>query len=269
MKSKRLVLLDLDGTLYIDNCVIDGAVDAVNELRHQGYTLRFLTNTTTRSHAELYQQLMRMGFTQECHELMSAPMATVLELRALQSLIGRKLRIWPVVALAIEMDFAEFERDEVTPDYIVLGDIGDAWNVILINQLFTAMHNGAQLIALHKNRFWQTQQSLKVDIGFYVAGLEYVTGKTAQIMGKPSAAFFNRVLADTHVSPDQAVLVGDDLDSDVGGAQRHGIDGVLVKTGKFRQQYLEQSQIKPDGILSSIAQLPEFLAAHGLVTNLV
>jgi len=260
MKSKRLILLDLDGTLYIDDHVIEGAVDAVTRLREQDYMLRFLTNTTTRSHAELFQQLERMGFTQEPDELMSAPMAAVLELRALQLQMGRKLRVWPVVALAIEMDFSEFERDEVTPDYIVLGDIGDAWNAVLINQLFTAMHNGAQLIALHKNRFWQTQQNLKVDIGFYVAGLEYVTGKTAQIMGKPSAAFFNRVLADADVTSDQAILVGDDLDSDVGGAQRHGIEGVLVRTGKFRQQYLEQSQIKPDCILNSVAELPEYLA---------
>ncbi len=264
MKSKRLVLLDLDGTLYIDDHVIDGAVEAVARLREQSYTLRFLTNTTTRSHVELCQQLMQMGFSQEPNELITAPMAAVLELRVLQQQMGRKLRVWPVVALAIEMDFAEFERDEVSPDYIVLGDIGDAWNAVLINQLFSAMHNGAQLIALHKNRFWQTQQSLKVDIGFYVAGLEYVTGKTAQIMGKPSSAFFNRVLTDANVTADQAVLVGDDLDSDVGGAQRHRIDGVLVKTGKFRQQYLEQSSIYPDGILSSIAELPQFLKVHAV-----
>ena len=262
MKSIRLVLLDLDGTLYVDDCVIDGAVEAVSRLRAQGYALLFLTNTTTRSHAELYQQLIRMGFALALNELISAPMAAVLELRSLQQQFGHTLKIWPVVAHAIESDFAEFERDEVTPDFIVLGDIGDAWNVVLINQLFSAMHNGAKLIALHKNRFWQTQQRLQVDIGFYVAGLEYVTGQTARIMGKPSKAFFDRVLTDVQVTPDQVVLVGDDLDSDVGGAQLHGIDGVLVKTGKFRAQYLEQSQIKPDGVLGSIAQLPEFLADH-------
>ncbi len=262
MKSIRLVLLDLDGTLYIDNQVIEGAVDAVSRLRQQGYILRFLTNTTTRSQAELYQQLANMGFSLEMNELMSAPVTAVLELRALQQQFERELRIWPVVAQAIEQDFAEFDHDEITPDFIVLGDIGDAWNVVLINQLFTAMHKGAKLIALHKNRFWQTQSHLKVDIGFYIAGLEYVTGQTAQIMGKPSSSFFNRVLADVDVAPDQVVLVGDDLDSDVGGAQRHGMGGILVKTGKFREQYLEQSTIKPDGILISIVELPEFLATH-------
>jgi len=262
MKSIRLVLLDLDGTLYIDNQVIDGAVDAVSRLRQQGYRLRFLTNTTTRSQADLYQQLERMGFSLDVNELISAPVAAVLELRTLQQQFGRRLKIWPVVAQAIEGEFAEFERDELTPDFIVIGDIGDAWDAALINQLFTAMHNGAKLITLHKNRFWQTQNNLKVDIGFYVAGLEYVTGQMAQIMGKPSASFFNRVLADAHVAPDQVVLVGDDLDSDVGGAQRHGMAGLLVKTGKFRRQYLEHSPILPDGILTSIAELPEFLLSY-------
>lgn len=262
MKSIRLVLLDLDGTLYIDNQVIDGAVDAVSRLRQQGYHLRFLTNTTTRSQADLYQQLVCMGFSLDVNELISAPVAAVLELRTLQQSLGRRLKIWPVVAQAIEADFAEFERDELTPDFIVIGDIGDAWDAALIDRLFAAMHNGAKLIALHKNRFWQTQNNLKVDIGFYVAGLEYVTGQTAQIMGKPSASFFNRVLADAHVAPDHVVLVGDDLDSDVGGAQRHGMAGLLVKTGKFRQQYLEQSPIQPDGILTSIAELSEFLLSY-------
>lgn len=262
MKSIRLVLLDLDGTLYIDHEAIDGAVQTVNCLRQQGYMLRFLTNTTTRAQAELHQQLERMGFSLDVSELISAPVAAVLELRTLQQQLGRKLKIWPVVAQAIEMDFAEFERDDVAPDFIVLGDIGDAWNAALINQLFSAMHNGAKLIALHKNRFWQTQNHLKVDIGFYVAGLEYVIGQTAQVMGKPSTSFFNRVLAEVDVASDQVVLVGDDLDSDVGGAQRHGMQGVLVKTGKFRQQYLEQSQIQPDGILTSIAALPEFLLSY-------
>jgi len=262
MKLIRMVLLDLDGTLYVDHHVIAGAVDAVSRLRAQGYQLRFLTNTTTRSQVDLVDQLVEMGFTLNPEELISAPIAAVLELRRIQQQFGRSLKIWPVVAPAIAQDFTEFEQDDVAPDFIVLGDIGDAWDVGLINALFTAMYNGAQLIALHKNRFWQTQNHLKVDIGFYVAGLEYLTGKTAQIMGKPSSSFFNRVLADADITADQVVLIGDDLDSDVGGAQRHGMTGILVKTGKFRQQYLEQSPIQPDGILASVAELPEFLDRH-------
>src|SRR5690606_14518208 len=99
----------------------------------------------------------------------------------------------------------------------------------------------------------------KADIGLFVAGLEYITGQTAQIMGKPTAAFFRRVLDSVGATAGQTILVGDDIDSDVGGAQAMGIKGVLVKTGKFRQVYLEKSPVKPDGILETIAGLPQWL----------
>lgn len=257
--SITVILLDLDGTLYVDNEVIPGAPTALTQLRNQGYTLRFLTNTTTRSHKDLLAQLRQFDFVVEDDELISAPAAARLELQAMQNAQGKKLRIWPVVADAIKKDFNEFTWDEQQPDFIVLGDIGEQWNLDLINRLFNAMHNGAQLIALHKNRFWQTADGLKADIGLFVAGLEYVTGQTAQIMGKPTAAFFQRVLDSVGATVEQAVLVGDDIDSDVGGAQAMGIRGVLVKTGKFRQAYLEKSPVKPDGILATVTDLPRWL----------
>ena len=255
----ELILLDLDGTLYVGNDVIPGAPRTLNQLRQRGYQLRFLTNTTTRSHAELLTQLREMDFVLDDNELISAPAAARLELHAMQEKRGEKIRLWPVVADAIKPDFDQFIIDEQQPDFIVLGDIGDQWNLALINRLFNAMHSGAQLISLHKNRFWQTADGLKADIGFFVAGLEYVTNQTAQIMGKPTAAFFQRVLDSVGVSADKAILVGDDLDSDVGGAQAMGIKGVLVKTGKFRQNYLDKSDIKPDGVLDSVVELPEWL----------
>lgn len=257
--SLQLILFDLDGTLYVGKDIIPGAPAALSALRQQGYALRFLTNTTTRSHAELLTQLRAMDFVLDDDELISAPAAARLELRAMQDKRGEKIRIWPVVADAIKPDFAQFTLDEQQPDFIVLGDIGDQWNLALINRLFNAMHSGAQLICLHKNRFWQTADGLKADIGFFVAGLEYVTNQTALIMGKPTATFFQRVLDSAGVSADNTLLVGDDLDSDVGGAQAMGIKGVLVKTGKFRQSYLDKSNIKPDGILDTVAELPGWL----------
>lgn len=257
--SIQLILLDLDGTLYVDKEVVPGAPAALSRLRKQSYLLRFLTNTTTRSHAELLNQLRQMDFAVDDAELISAPAAARLELQAMQEQRGEKIRLWPVVADAIKADFDQFVIDEQHPDFIVLGDIGDHWNIELINRLFNAMHEGAQLISLHKNRFWQTADGLKADIGFSVAGLEYVTGQTAQIMGKPTAAFFQRVLDSVKISADKTLLVGDDLDSDVGGAQAMGIQGVLVKTGKFRQTYLDKSSIRPDGILNTVAELPAWL----------
>lgn len=250
-----LLMFDLDGTLYVGNELISGAIEAIAQCREHGLQLRFLTNTTTKSQSQLVAQLRSMGITLNDHELISAPVATALELAVLQNQQGRSLRIWPLIAETIKADFADFIWDENNPDYVVLGDIGDAWDLTLINRLFNVMHNGAELIALHKNRFWQTSDGLKADIGFFVAGLEYVCSKTAKVMGKPSRDFFQRVLDSAGVTAANTMMVGDDIDSDVGGAQQLGIRGCLVKTGKFRQSYFEQSNVKPDVVLESVKDL--------------
>lgn len=255
----KLILLDLDGTLYLGNQQIPGAVKSIAQLRECGFKLRFLTNTTTKSHAELFAQMISLGFRLAPEELISAPVGARLALQSIQHQLNRPLRIWPVVADAIKSDFSEFKCDENSPDFVVLGDIGDRWDLPLINKLFNVIHGGAELIALHKNRLWQTEDGLKADIGFFVAGLEYVCSKNALVMGKPNADFFQRVLDSVGVTAAETIMVGDDIDSDVGGAQLLGMSGCLVKTGKFRQAYFEASAIKPDLVLESIAALPAAL----------
>lgn len=251
----QLILFDLDGTLYIGDQAIPGAIATLAQLRERGIVLRFITNTTTKSQDELVAQLRVMGFQLDADELISAAVAATLELHNLQQQAGRPLRIWPLVADAIKPDFNEFISDERQPDYVVLGDIGERWDLNLINRLFNVMHSGAELIALHKGRFWQTSDGLKADIGFFVAGLEYVSSKTARIMGKPNREFYQRVLDSAKVKAQDALMVGDDIDSDVDGAQLIGIKGCLVKTGKFRQAYFEQSNVKPDYVVASVAEL--------------
>jgi len=255
----QLILLDLDGTLYVGKQALPGAVSAVQTLRDRGIATRFLTNTTTRSRDELVAQLNAMGFELDPEELISAPVAAKLELLSIQQTSKRQLRVWPVVAESIKQEFAEFIWDEDNPDYVILGDIGDAWNLALVNQLFNVMHSGADLIALHKNRFWQTEEGLKADIGFFIAGLEYVCSKKALVMGKPNQDFFRRVLNSAGVDASDALMVGDDIDSDVGGAQEIGIRGCLVKTGKYRDNYAQQSSVRPIYVLDSIAELSQLL----------
>jgi HAD superfamily hydrolase (TIGR01458 family) len=255
----RLIMLDLDGTLYVGEQAIPGAIDCLSQLRERGIALRFITNTTTKAQQQLVAQLRGLGFQLEADELISAPVAAKLELQKLQTAAGRPLRIWPLVAEAIVTDFSEFITDKEQPDYVVLGDIGERWDLPLINRLFNAMQQDAELIALHKGRFWQTAEGLKADIGFFVAGLEYVCSKQALVMGKPNRDFFQLILDSAGVKANEAWMVGDDVDSDVGGAQQMGIKGCLVKTGKFRDTYFAQSNVKPYALLDSIAALTDIL----------
>lgn len=117
------------------------------------------------------------------------------------------------------------------------------------------MH-GAKLIAIHKNRFWQTEHGLQMDIGGFIDGLEYASGVKAMIVGKPSPDFFQIALDDMGLNPCEAAIIGDDIDADVGGGQQAGLKGILVKTGKYRQSYAEASTVKPDLIIDSIMDLP-------------
>ncbi len=141
----------------------------------------------------------------------------------------------------------------------MIGHYGNRWNYDLLNHLFKLIMDGAEMLALHKGRFWQTENGLTLDIGAFVAGLEHATGKKAIVIGKPSPTFFRLALEDMGVEPDRAVMIGDDIINDIKGAQDAGMTGILVKTGKYRPDYVSKSDVKPDLVLDSVADLQNYL----------
>lgn len=248
------ILFDLDGVLYIDAKAIDGAIEAVEKIRASGIACRFITNTSTLSLASLQKKMNALGFSILGNELISAPQATLLYLKKQQNPICHLL-----LAEDIKKDFELFKQPDAAPNYVVIGDIGDQWSYALLNQVFNYLMQGAKLIAIHKNRFWQTEGGLQMDIGGFVDALEYASGTKAMMIGKPSADFFQIALDDLQLKSSEVAMIGDDIDVDIGGAQHVGIKGVLVKTGKYRQHYVEASKIKPDLIIDSIKDFPELL----------
>ena len=137
-----------------------------------------------------------------------------------------------------------------------MGDLAERWSFALMQQAFEYLLAGAHFIALSRDRYWLRNGGLVLDAGAFVAGLEFATGKPAAVAGKPSPAFYAAALASLGLGPSRnAVMVGDDLWSDVQGAQRSGMQGWLVRTGKYRESALRESGIQPDRILDSIAAL--------------
>lgn len=249
----RGMLCDLNGVFYIGEQPLPGAREAITALRQWGMPYRFLTNNTTLSLGSLARQLQAMGLAIRTAEILSVPAAAVLYLRQMGS---------PTCELVLQedvrQDFAEF-RTADQPEVAVIGDIGTSWNYAILNRLFRQVMGGTQLLALHKGRYWQVEDGLSLDIGAFVAALEYATGQTATVIGKPSLGFYQLALDALELRPDQVLMVGDDLEADIGGAQALGMRGILVRTGKFRPQQLAQSQVQPDAVLDSIADLPTFL----------
>jgi HAD superfamily hydrolase (TIGR01458 family) len=142
------------------------------------------------------------------------------------------------------------------PGAILVGDLGDRWNYALMQEAFDYLMNGSAFIAFSRDRYWLRDGRLALDAGPFVAGLEFASGKSARVAGKPSRDFFQAALRSLGtIRPESAAMVGDDLWSDVQGAQNAGLQGWLVRTGKYRPAALEESGIRPNRILDNIASL--------------
>jgi HAD superfamily hydrolase (TIGR01458 family) len=251
-------LLDLDGTLYTDEGAIPGAVDALAQLRRRGVPFRYVTNTTRRSRRLLAERLSGYGFEARAEEIITAPQASVAWLRE------RGIRrVAAFVAGATLEDFAEFDLESQKPQVVVVGDLGDAWDFAKLNRAFLHLMDGAELVALQRDRYWLRGDGLTLDAGPFVAALEYATGKTATVCGKPSPAFYHTALASLGRSfadrPRDVAMVGDDLWGDIEGAQQAGLTAWMVRTGKFRDDVVRDSGIAPDRIIDSVADLPRML----------
>ena len=252
----RGLLIDLDGVLYVGEREIAGASEAVRFLKTEGIPLRFTTNTTTRSLRELHEKLAAYGIPVERQEIFGVHQAAVAYLKQR----GRPSCKFLLTESPLS-EFEAFPQNDTNPEYVVVGDIGKRWDYDLMNEIFTLLTGGAKLLALHKGKFWQTEQGLRVDIGAFVAGLEYVTEKQATVLGKPSEEFYRLALADLGLAPGEVAMVGDDIESDIGGAQKVGMTGVLVRTGKYRETLVRQSGISPDFTIDSIADLPRLMGS--------
>jgi HAD superfamily hydrolase (TIGR01458 family) len=256
------ILLDIDGVLHVSGEAVPGGAEAVRELRGDGHRLRFVTNNTTRARTRLAAELRGLGIDLEDDELATTPLA------AAGLLAGR--RVLALTMEAVRKDLAErVELVDCDADVVLLGgadeteESGQVFSYENLNRAFAELEAGADLVCLHRNRWWQTSRGPMLDAGAFVAGLEYAAGVEAEVVGKPSRAYFEAALAELGASPDDAVMVGDDVEADVGGAKAAGLRGVLVRTGKFREESLAAAEPQPDGIVESIASVPAYLREEG------
>lgn len=251
----RAVLLDLDGVLYVEDDAIAGAVDAVRRLRDDGLAVRMVTNTTSKPRRAIVERLDRLGFRPDPATVVTPSALAVRHCRA-----HRTRRVMLLMKDAVKEDFAALEETDDDVEAVIVGDLGEGFTPAVLNRAFRAVLDGAELIALQKNRFWRTPDGLSLDVGPFVAALEYGTGREALVVGKPARAFFASVLDELGIDPAAAVMVGDDIESDVGGALRAGLAGVLVRTGKYREDAVRASGIEPTAVVDSIADVPVLLS---------
>ncbi len=245
------LLIDVDGVLTHGEEVIPGATEAIAALRARGIPYRFMTNTTIYCRYTLLERVRRLGFAVELDELYTATYVAANYLREQDA-----KTYYPLLLPDAQLEFEGIEIDEETPEYVVVGDIGASFNFARLNRAFRALMNGATLIALHRKRHWRSPDGLYLDAGPFVMALEYAANANSIVVGKPSVAYFEMVLNDLELPPGRVAMIGDDIEIDVKGAKAMGLQGWLVKTGRFRREDLGRG-IWPDRTLESIADLIE------------
>ena len=248
------VLLDLDGTIFVGDRLVPGAADAVGALRRSGLPLRFGTNTTRMPRAALVSRLQEMGLELDPGEVLTAPLAAASWLE--------KKGLWNLslcVPEATHADFGHFTVNETSPQAVIVGDLGEAWDFTRLNDAFRHIMDGAEFVALQRNRYWDTGEGLALDAGTFVTALEYATGRDAMLAGKPSAMFFQAAAESMGVELCNLAVVGDDPRTDVAGAHACDAATILVRTGRFQEESLALSMPRPDLILDSVAALPAAL----------
>ncbi len=250
------VLLDIDGVIATSWRPLPGAADALAELERRGIPRAFLTSTTSRTRAQIVERLAAGGIAVDADEVLTA---AVLTSEYLQS-THPGARAWLINSgadLTEDMPGVTFDADD--PEVVVLGGAGAAFDHLTLSRVVELMLGGTPVVAMHRGMVWATEDGLRVDTGLYLPGLEEAGGEGITVVGKPSITAFLSAAEVVGVEPTRLLMVGDDLRSDVIAAQRAGLTGTLVRTGKYRKAVVDVSPDKPDHIIDSIADLPALL----------
>ncbi len=250
MNTIKGLLFDIGGVLYVGDKMIPGANDTIAALQTI-YPMRFLTNTTRRTPLAMMDKLNGMGFSVKAEELFTALDATK------SYVISQNGTVHTLLTDEADSWFEELQSD--TPDFVVVGDAHLNFDYERLNAAFRHLQHGAGLIAAAKNRYFKDEDALlSMDAGGFITGLEFAADVKAKIIGKPSPDFFHLAVDSMGLKPGEVMMVGDDIVSDIKGAQDAGLQTALVKTGKFQPSDLEIG-VTPDFCVDDVTELLSLL----------
>jgi HAD superfamily hydrolase (TIGR01458 family) len=249
------LLLDIDGVLATSWEPLPGAIEAMTRIRGAGLPFRLITNTTTKTRQELTATLRTAGFQIDAEAIVTAVVATATYLRTHHP--GARVFVLSDGDAAGDLDGIDVVATPDDADVAVIGGACDEFTYATMNRIFRRLMDGGALVGMHRNLYWRTAAGWELDGGAFLSGLEAAAGITATTCGKPAPAFFNAVLSLLELTPEHALMVGDDMVNDVLGAQAIGIRGILVRTGKFRPSDLEKGA--PYRVIEGLADLPDQL----------
>jgi HAD superfamily hydrolase (TIGR01458 family) len=250
------LLLDMDGVLGVSWQPLPGATAAVARLRAAALPLRVLTNTSAKSRAEIGAGLRQQGFEFSDEDVLTAAVAAAAHLRSARP----GARVFLLGDAQVEdLDGVRLVGLDDEPEVVLVSGADESFTFETLNRVLRALLDGAALVATQRNLTWLTSAGQCLDAGAYLLGLERASGREAVVAGKPAPACFAAGLETLGLPADRVAMVGDDVESDVLAAQAVGMTGILVRTGKFREETLAEASGRPAHVIDSIVDLPALL----------
>jgi len=266
----RGLVLDADGVIVLRGEPIPGAPEALARLASAGIPVRVVTNYSSAHRSTLAAGLARPGFNPDPERIITA--ASAAAAHTATRFARRSLFVIANPDALREFDGQHLlsAEEAAEPDArvaaVVVGDGGDDLSYRNLDTAFRLIRDGAAFLAMHRNPWWLTRRGPTLDAGAFVAGLEFALGRRATVLGKPSPVVFRQALAGLaadlglrRLAPAEAAMVGDDPVADVAAAQRVGLRGVLVLTGKVGADEAAEARARgrraPDAIAASLAEV--------------
>ncbi|MHA1718700.1 MAG: HAD-IIA family hydrolase [Promethearchaeota archaeon] len=255
----RGILCDIDGTLYFKGKEIPNSVETVSYLQNKGYKIVFLTNTDSKPPNEILKIMLDFGFSVRSNDIFTP----IIAIKEYISKFPDKKSFF-LVSEKVKPEFENFPqimKDEI-PDFVVISDFSDDWRLERLNLAFQYVLKGAKLIGSQGNNFFlDINGNPKLDTGALVRMVANAAHVKPLILGKPNLDYFTLALNKIEVDPKDAIIVGDDIESDIKGAKNAGIKSILVKTGKGQNNFQKSlySEIKPFFTIDTFSELQNIL----------
>lgn len=258
--NKKVILFDLEGTLYTREGVITGAIETINNLKELNYEIRFLTNTDSLSQVSIYEKVKKLGFNVSLNEVYTPS-------RIINEHFSKEIKsAYFLTSKEIKEEFGqngtiiESYFSDKCASHVVIGDVREVFNYESFNTAFRYLYKGAKLIALQEGTFYLSNNEKNIDTGSFVHMFEKVLTEEKILVGKPSPLFVSKIMEDLLLEDtNEFLIVGDDIFSDIKMGNEMNIDTVLVKTGKYKDQKNLSNCIKPKYLIESVAHLHKLL----------
>ena len=244
LENVKLFLLDMDGTFYLGDRLIDGSLDFIRRVEETGRDFLFLTNNSSHNAAFYVEKLRRMGLSIDRRRVMTSGEATCEKLRELYP--GKRAFVLGNEFLREEFREAGIEVDQENPEIVVIG-FDTTLDYAKMRAACDFVRAGLPYIATHPDFNCPTETGFMPDIGAIMDFIAASTGRRPDlIVGKPHTGIVEAVLRRTGLKVDELAMVGDRLYTDIETGLRSGMTSILVMSGETTEEMLAASETVPD-----------------------